>query len=460
MAGSNSTGAGTPANPWQTTAKLPVLRAGDTVSFAKGGSWMFSGPWYPAFGTKASPITYNSYQATWCSSGTCASKKPLLTAPANTVFVNLSNGGNPVHKEGLVISALELKAVPGSTNTSSVGVFVYNDSDWITLDGLTISGFNLGVHLAGSSPVPAGSTSDGIDQYITIKNSDIHDNTGGAILGSAVDLLIENNRFDNNGSNNVFDHNLYLSGTTFRPATRMTIRGNTSTRSATGGTGVCRGVHFVFHGVLDDVLVENNVIDGTSGSADTCYGIGFDTGYPSAEIFRNVVVRGNAVVNVGNVGIAMDTCQVCTIESNVIVWTSAAIPSTRGIVLPGAPPGPGDATQDKVIVRNNSIYIAAGGSAARGIRLDTYGTNHQVVSNLIYFGAEAGAGHGCFTPGPLSMFDAFDNNLCYDAGPNGRWSAVYPTLGAAQRAGFDLHGSNVNPMLVADPARPTATAWR
>jgi len=456
VAGSNSTGAGTAAKPWQTTTKLPALRPGDTVSFAKGGAWMFASSWSPAFGTRGSPITYTSYQGAWCTGGACATSKPRLTAPANTRLLDLSNSGSPVHKEGLVINGLELRATPGSTSNVSVGVFVYNDSDWITLDNLTISGFAIGVQLAGSNPVSSGSTSDGINQNIAIRNSDIHDNTSMGILGSAVDLLVENNRFDNNGGYNVYDHNLYLSGSAARPALRMTIRGNTSTRSGTGGNGNCHSAHFVFHGVLDQLTIENNVIDSSSGADPSCYGIAVDNGYTSAEIFTNVIVRGNTVANVGNVGIGLDTCQACTIENNVIVWNGAAAQSMVGIAVPGATAngsgGTGDAIQEAIVVRNNSIYIASGGSGARGIRLDTYGEDHQLVSNLVYFGVGAASGHACFSPGALSMFALFDNNLCYDASSSGRWSADYATLGAAQRAGYDMHGSNANPLLATVPS--------
>ena len=456
VAGSNATGAGTSASPWQSVAKLPALRAGDTVYFAKGGSWMFAGPWGPTFGTQTAPLTYASYQAAWCSSAACAAQKPSSACrremPAS---YSSANGGDPQHKEGLVISGLELKAGAG-LNSTSAGVFIYNDSDWITLDGLTISGFNIGIQLAGANPVGTR-PSDGINQYITVRNSSIHDNLSMGILGSATDLLIENNALDNNGGSNAFDHNIYLSGTQATPGTRMVIRGNTSTRAATGGTGACKGIQLVFHGVIDGLVLENNTVDGSAGAGSDggCYGIAVDNGYSSAESFRNVVIRGNRIIDVGYIGIGVDTCVSCTIEDNVVVWGAATgLAGRTGIAVPVAMPnstgGSGDIEQDQVTVRNNSVYVANGAPGSVGILLDSFGTNHTVVSNLVYFGP--GSGHACFRHGSLSMYTAFDNNLCFDANPNSKWSNTYSTLTSAQRAGFDLHGLNSDPLLATTPS--------
>ena len=450
VVGSDAANGTTPSTPKRNVAALPALLAGDTVSFARGGSWSFPSPWYPGFGTKTAPKTYNSFQAAWCTSGTCLTQKPLLNAAVNIGLVAFTNGGSSSHKEGVVLKDLELKAGAGSTDLFSAAVFIYNDSDYITLDNLDISGFGLGISIQGTNEVGPGS--DGINNNITIRNSNIHDNLNLGLQGAATDLLIENNRFDNNGkgagcSNRC--HNLYLA---LYPMVneRIVVRGNTLTRSGRATTATCNGSSLEGHGNLRDLIIENNTIDESTGASGGCYGIQLTTlsiAYPN-EVMANIVIRGNRVVNVGGVGIGLAGCTSCVVENNVIVWDDSA--THVGIHLPNGPQGD-DGVQEKVTVRNNSIYFAKADSTSRGIHLDTYGANHKVISNLIYFGPASAAGRVCFQTGPLTMYDAFDNNLCYHAGPGGKWSPTYGTLAAAQTAGYDTHGISADPLFLAMP---------
>ena len=75
-----------------------------------------------------------------------------------------------------------------------------------------------------------------------------------------------------------------------------------------------------------------------------------------------------------------------------------------------------------------------------------------ICVELIYFGAGASATHTCFEHTAIANYDAFANNLCYHAGSNGRWSAAYSNLAAAQVAGFDVAGLSSDPQFVALPA--------
>ena len=316
--------------------------------------------------------------------------------------------------------------------------------------GISIQGIN-------TTETP-GTDSDGYNDHITIKNSYIHNNLTQGFLGFANDLLIENNTFDRNGGAGVpsnGDHNVYLAGNPgccsgpYTQGKRAVVRGNTLTRSSLVG-GVCTGVSLTLHNTWTDVVIENNTIDETGTEGGGCYGIDIVAADVGPERLTNIAVRGNRVINAGNIGIGMGSCINCTVENNVVVFLTARTDAS-GIVLPSKPKETDDAAQQAVIVRNNSIYIANGNANTVGIQLDTYGTNHKVTSNLIYFGAGSVAGHRCFKAGPLSMFDAFDSNLCYDASPFYRWSPTYPTLATAQAAGFDARGLSVNPLFTAAP---------
>ena len=109
-------------------------------------------------------------------------------------------------------------------------------------------------------------------------------------------------------------------------------------------------------------------------------------------------------------------------------------------------------------MRNNSLYFGAPVADSQGIALATRGTsevgsNVQVVSNLIYFGAGHNH-HHCFdtTGVTLANFTAFNNNLCFHAAKNGRYSVLHASLTNAKAASFDTVGLDVDPRLVAAPA--------
>ena len=474
VSGNDGADGRTAAAPRRNVSALPALVAGDTVYFAKGGGWTFSSAGWGATFAKdsyvsgisagtyqagAAVITYTSYQAAWCSSGACLTQRPVLNAALNAGLVGFTNGGLSRHKEGATMRGLELRAGAGSTSIYTAGIGIYNDSDYLVFDDMEISGFGMGISIQGINTTETpGTDSDGYNDHITIKNSYIHNNLTQGFLGFANDLLIENNTFDRNGGAGVpsnGDHNVYLAGNPgccsgpYTQGKRAVVRGNTLTRSSLVG-GVCTGVSLTLHNTWTDVVIENNTIDETGTEGGGCYGIDIVAADVGPERLTNIAVRGNRVINAGNIGIGMGSCINCTVENNVVVFLTARTDAS-GIVLPSKPKETDDAAQQAVIVRNNSIYIANGNANTVGIQLDTYGTNHKVTSNLIYFGAGSVAGHRCFKAGPLSMFDAFDSNLCYDASPFYRWSPTYPTLATAQAAGFDARGLSVNPLFTAAP---------
>lgn len=452
IAGSDTNAGTSAAAPWKTVAKVATITgtmaAGDEVRFARGGS--FAGARlniYNVNSRAATPLVFDSYKPSW-GAGT---QKPILTALSSTDnLFSFIDSGNADHDEGYVVRNLDLRGLGGGT-----GVFIYNDADYITMDNLDISNFAIGVDCSGSNPPNPGSNAR--NDYITLRNSTIKNNHAQGYLGGCNQVLVENNRFDNNGYAGTLmrNHNVYVGAT----GSNVTIRGNVLTRSAVGG-GVCQGVPLVVHNNQTNLLIENNIIDESTGAGGGCYGIQVAPGNSGlAESFRGTVIRGNKIINVGYVGIAVSACPDCVIENNFLI---RELPGTFiGITMHGEGVEPGvDAADTNLMIRNNSIYYAAGNYESIGIQVENYGSTHKVVSNLVYFGSGT-VNSKCYSTKGLTLanFTAFDNNLCYSQGVS-TYSQAYPTLAQAQAAGFDRSGSNSDPMLEAIPALSNGFAMK
>jgi len=444
VAGSDSNAGTSAAAPWKSVAKVATIigtmAAGDEVRFARGGSFTNARlNIYNVNSRAATPLVFDSYKPSW---GT-GTQKPILTALAGAdSLISFTDSGNADHDEGYVLRNLDLRGLGNGT-----GVFIYNDADYVTLDNLDISNFAIGVDCSDSNPPNAGSNAR--NDYITLRNSTIKNNSAQGYLGGCNQVLIENNRFDNNGFAGTLmrNHNVYIGS----KGSSVTVRGNYLTRSAVGN-GVCQGVALVAHNNQSNLLIENNIIDESTGASGGCYGIQVSPGNAGlAESFRGTVIRGNKIINVGYVGIAVAACPDCVIENNFLI---RELPGTFiGITMHSEGVESGvDAADTNLTVRNNSIYFAAGNYESVGIQVESFGSNHKVVSNLVYFGSGT-VNSKCFsTKGlTLSNFAAFDNNLCYSAGVS-TYSQAYPSLAAAQAAGFDRTGLNTDPMLVAVPS--------
>ena len=114
----------------------------------------------------------------------------------------------------------------------------------------------------------------------------------------------------------------------------MRISGNELYRSSLNEQGRCGGTSLVAHGVMANLVIENNLVREDIGFAEqACWGIALDPGYSTPEQFDNLIIRGNQVVNVGNVAIGSTSCVNCLIENNVIIHeqdfgvTAIAVPN-------------------------------------------------------------------------------------------------------------------------------------
>lgn len=444
IAGSATNDGLSSTRPKQLASQLPRLQGGDKVLFAQGGAWInASMNIYVSSATAANPVTWDSYSPAWG-----ATAKPILTESRSMYLFNFSDAGVMAADGGYVIRNLDLRGggVFGGARGGLAGIFLYFAVNDVLMENLEISGFNNGVYAAHNPDA-----TNGWENYrITLRNSYLHDNLASSWLGGAADLLIENNILDHNGSTAMFDHDLYLSS-----VTRGIVRNNTITRTVLDSNGNCSGSVIVVHGGVNGLTIENNKLLQRQGSVPQCFGVEVSGGYDDtkpAEYFHDVLIRSNTVVDVGYIGIGLRGCTRCVVEDNQLVWTGTG--GNQAISMYVNTPSASDELGTALTIRSNSIFMQNASGSPGVIRLLNEGTGHTVASNLIVLGSSTTSTAKCFDPSvyPIGSFLAFDNNLCVRQGGVAAYSAAYATLGAAQLAGFDVHGLSTDPMLAAQPS--------
>jgi hypothetical protein len=424
-----------------------LLHAGDRILVAKGSildcSSLTGAKIFNTSCQSTNPCVLDSYTPPWASGD---EGQPVL----HNLKLDFENGGAAVHDEGYVVRNLELRA-DASLNIDC-GIFFYNDVDYVLLENLRINGYGIGVQCAGSNP-PNPPNTDTLNEHITLRNSTITNNSNQGLLSGCSDFLIQGNTFDNNGfALAKFNHNIYLGAG--QGAHDVVVWGNALHHSAVIN-GKCAGVSLVAHGTWSNALVAYNRVEEDLGGVENgCWGISFDDAYTLAESFRGTVIRGNVVINVGNVAIGATSCPDCVIENNVIINEQSGFGVT-GISVPDRVRDADDAKDDNVTIRNNSIYM---GSQAQGTGISiTYeGSSHLVVSNIIEYEGSSSSWACMQTTGlTKSSFEAFDYNLCYFPNSGGSWEATAGALSVWTNAtGLDSHSLVASPMF-SSPGGPT-----
>jgi hypothetical protein len=447
---------GSIADPWQSyeTARTTFgsLAPGDAIRFCRGGAWQVSAGtrWVNGICRAEQRCVVGDYTPGWASGD---EQRPIIVrADGNHAFA-LEDGGDAEHEEGYLFESLDLRSPSGTGN----GFFLYNDIDDVEIRDVSIRGFGIGVHLAGSNPCSADPECDGRNERIVLRRATVTDNEAQGWLGASSGTQILDSTFEGNGTVAVFDHNIYVSGSSGGQTEGMVVRGNRLYRSALDRSGTCRAVSLVVHGQHRDLLIAGNEVWEDVGRAGPgCWGIAVDPGYGSAEGFIDVTIRGNRVSHTGNVLIGVAACQGCVIENNVIVHAQDY--GARAIAAPDRDLGPGDLEQDRVVVRNNSIWIAGGGGSA--IHLGGQGDEHQAVSNAIHYAGTSGS-FNCFELGlPLAAYAAIDHNLCHTpAAPAAEWADGHGDLAAwVAASGFDASSSTNDPGFAAPQAGDLSAA--
>ena len=324
------------------------LNAGGSLLFCRGGT-------FPA-NTQAR-LSNSSCKAdnpcTIADYGNENLPRPIIAAYGVHAF-NFENGGSSKADGGYVVKNLTIMAA----EKSGAGIRLFNDVDDLTISNVHIEGFNVGVYAANASAAAEGSSSNEANDRIILKNSNIINNLKIGFLGSCNDCLIEGNNFESNGTHPSLDHNIYLSGSKTHKK-GITVRNNTLYRSAIVD-GICQGVSLVGHGLLEDVLIENNIIKEDLGKVSGgCWGISIDPGYRKVdESFRNIVIRNNKVINVGGNGIGCASCEGVTIEDNEII--DEANMTTAGIRIPVREEN--TVKSKNIVVRNNKVILSQSGA--------------------------------------------------------------------------------------------------
>jgi parallel beta-helix repeat protein len=344
------------------------LAAGETIAFCRGGSFAGDGGyWTNSNGTAGNPVIVRDYPAPW-SSGT--EGRPII------------NGQLSLHGPANGYRLLNLR-LAGSG--SGYGVLAVNGVNDVTYCNLEIEGFEIGIYA-----------------NTTLRNAAVGtrflNNSSQGWLGNGTGNEVRDGYFWNNGySNSMFDHSIYFGGSTL--SQNEVIANNEIHPPANAG-----GVVVAAHGPHRYMLVEGNVITFDGGAGVGGWGISLQRGYSVPEYNSDTIIRGNKVVNSGNVGISATSCQRCLVENNVVINTTQGI---NAIAVPNsaADTGKGDPVSQNVTIRNNTVYLTAGGT---GIVAGLEGSGHVVANNAV----SVSGGSTCYSFGG-GMFSERDYNLCY-----------------------------------------------
>lgn len=435
------------------------MTAGDTASVAaKGGAEYLI--------VSSNTATTLTFATNWLSKPlaitayTLQAPRPILTdTTASPALLDLTVSGDDGN---YVFQDLDVRG----GGTGSNGIFTSGFIHDVKVQRVRLSGFTTAGYYCGIS-----------NPRFQLLNSVIQDNPGNGLLWACFYSLIEGNTFDTNGDS-VGEHHIYLSldfDVNNQIGKDIVIRGNSGFNNSPSG-GSCTATAFVVHGQAEGLAIENNYLYETASHTNSgCFGISVNSGqYPSSvEFFKNVAIRGNTVVNMGNAPIGVGSTTKAIIENNVVLLT--ALPSSNpssfawyGFNVPNQIFTSGDDATTGTIFRNNTC-IALVGNADDTFCIDlgeyaqNAGTGMVVANNLMYFGSSVNAAHGCFNLGDrtTSNFTAFVNNLCFNAG-SGNWSSKgtgnnYSTGALAEAAGWGTGGVFTDPLLVNTPS--ISNAW-
>lgn len=340
------------------------LYAGDNILYCRGGKF-YADTFSRIANTKCGPqnvCTIGDY-------GSETEPKPIIYAVGQTPF-NFQNGGDSKPDGGYVLKNIDLIAI----EKSGSGIMLYNDVDDLVIDNVQIEGFNVGVYSAGANNPSSGNQAN---DRIVLKNSKIMNNKKQGWLGGCNDCLIENNHFENNGSLAVFDHNIYIDSPIKKQTfynRGITVRGNTLTKSNMVD-GKCSGTSLVVHGIIKDLVIDNNLIKEEVGKvSDHCWGIGVDPGNSLDESFVGVTITNNKLLNVGNTGIGCASCVNTLISNNTIIDEGNILRS--GISVPDKKSEDSTKSNNLTIEKNKIIL-----NHELGYGMNLGGSNQFVVRN-------------------------------------------------------------------------------
>jgi len=452
--GSDSNSGTSPSTPWRTLeaarSAFSSLPAGGETRFCRGGSFGSSpviSRWDNRNCSEENRCVIADYTPVWASGD---EGRPILRQSiAGSVGFSFDNGGAAIHTGNVLLENFDMR---GDGTDGANAIFFYNDANNYEIRNMRIDSWKIGIQGGPSSACSSRSPRcNGKNDEIRVYDSTITNNTNQGWLGRASNGGLYNNYWEGNGGFKILDHNIYYSH-----GDNFTISGNRLYRAAQGSGTVCGGASLAVHGTVDNLLVENNEIwEDIGGANQACWGIGIDNGYSSAEAITNLVVRGNVVRNVGNVGIGVAACSNCLIENNIVISEQAF--NVNAITAPDRSAGAGDIETTQITVRNNSIFIGAA-SGGTGINVGRTGSNHTIISNAILY--EGTSNFNCMLLNTnTNVFTAVGHNVCYypNASSSAEWADGMGNLASWQSRGLGQGSMNVDPQF-ADPANGDLSA--
>ena len=457
-AGNDATGAGTSASPYQTIdAAMTWLNGGAnrTAVLCRGGSFTPA-----AAGTFVFALSANAS----CPSGSICNElreypiggtdpKPTINTPTgNHYLISTTNGGG-----GYRFMNLRLQGSPFPHIGGQAGFFLYSNASIgkppvhdIAIENVDMDSFETGVQ----------------DTVNTTKNVTIIGNhftniSNFGYLGGSSNLTVSYNSFVDTGSDNKFDHAVYLSA--HDPVANVAIVGNfiTGFSTASGNTN-CQGSPLIAHAAVTNLTVSGNVVIEDTTAAGECYGLGFNntTGITTAVYYRNALFSDNIIVNGGFNGMNITSCPYCVIENNLVISQTASGSGGFGISTPGNTARPQDDLECYAKIVNNTVYYGPTNTQGmNGVQIGGEGAGYTVANNTVMY---AGTSHAlnstsCFTYDlSLASYNFINNNNCFSNDPVTKWVyrqpvsslADWKTYAAAAGSlgtGFDTASSFANP---------------
>lgn len=401
--GSDDNNGMSPNTPWKSFAKamdeFNYLEAGEGIYFCRGGEFFVENNirLFNTGCTREAPCTIGDYYYPPYMSD----EPPKIYSLDGEGVFSFQNGGDAEPDGGYQIKNLSLvSSVP-----SSSAIFVYNDVDDVTIDSLTIDGFRIGIEFAGGNMANADDLV--LNERMLVRNSTIINNSYQGWLGSCSDCLIDSNYFENNGFlKPILTHNIYVSSP--ERSSNVVISNNTL-KNTTIIDGECRAVALVVHGIVDNIRIENNLIQEDIGRVSPeCWGIALDPGYAEIEeSFNDVVIKGNTLVNMGNVAIGCASCVNVLIEENVILneqdfgYSAIKVPTKKE----------GAVKSSDVVIRRNIINLQSPLNKRKsGINLGSQIKNKTFQGNKVYIDSDI---HNCIVLDGVKYEDGSSCSLFY-----------------------------------------------
>lgn len=329
-AGSDTTGDGSQATPYQTLDAAMAWVDGAayrTAALCRGGA-------FTTANTGKFIYMFNSHN---CPAGNICNEvreypvggsvaKPLITNPvgAHYLFSTRNDTG------GWRFMNLKLQGSWDIATGSNWAFFLYANLGLspqvvhdIIIKNVDMDSFDLAVDVATNE-----------NSNITITGNHINNSSTFATLGACSNLTISYNSFINNGGDNMFDHTIYVGS--HSPVRDVSIVGNYIYGFSTAsGNTTCLGGPLVGHGEFTNLTVSGNIVQEDTTAGAGCWGISFNAGgYAWPTFFRNAIITDNIVINGGNTPLSVSNSPGVLVANNLIIKQSASN-GGKGIAVAG-----------------------------------------------------------------------------------------------------------------------------